>query len=73
MLLILAPKNIRVNCVNPGLIHTNYIFKGVITKEQLQEDIKKYPHKRYEKHEEIAYAVSNFFLMPVHVNNRVKY
>jgi NAD(P)-dependent dehydrogenase (short-subunit alcohol dehydrogenase family) len=30
---------------------------GVISQEQLQEDMKKYPLKRYGKSEEIAYAV----------------
>lgn len=57
MALDLAPKNIRVNCVNPGMVHTNIFSEGVITEEQLQEDIKKYPLKRYGKPEEVAYAV----------------
>jgi NAD(P)-dependent dehydrogenase (short-subunit alcohol dehydrogenase family) len=53
----LAPQLIRVNSVNPGMIDTNILEAGVITQEQLQEDIKKYPLKRYGKPEEVAYGV----------------
>jgi NAD(P)-dependent dehydrogenase (short-subunit alcohol dehydrogenase family) len=55
----LAPQFIRVNSVNPGMIQTNIdiIKSGNITDEQLQEDMKKYPLKRYGKPEEVAYAV----------------
>jgi NAD(P)-dependent dehydrogenase (short-subunit alcohol dehydrogenase family) len=53
----LAPQNIRVNSVNPGMIHTSIYESGVITQEQLQEDVKKYPLKRYGRPEEVAYAV----------------
>jgi NAD(P)-dependent dehydrogenase (short-subunit alcohol dehydrogenase family) len=53
----LAPQLIRVNSVNPGMIHTNIFESGVISQDQLQEDMKKYPLKRYGKPEEIAYAV----------------
>jgi NAD(P)-dependent dehydrogenase (short-subunit alcohol dehydrogenase family) len=55
----LAPRSIRVNSVNPGMIHTSIdiIKSGVITEEQLQDDMKKYPLKRYGKPEEVAYAV----------------
>jgi len=53
----LAVKGIRVNSVNPGMVHTNIYESGVITEEQLKEDMKKYPLKRYGKPEEIAYAV----------------
>jgi NAD(P)-dependent dehydrogenase (short-subunit alcohol dehydrogenase family) len=55
----LAPQEIRVNSVNPGMIHTNIdiIKSGAITEEQLQEDMKKYPLRRYGKPEEVAYAV----------------
>ena len=52
-----APKNIRVNCVNPGMVNTHIMDKGIINKEQLNEDMKKYPLKRYGEPEEIAYAV----------------
>lgn len=57
MALDLAPKDIRVNCVNPGMIDTDIFSDSAITKEQLEEDIKRYPLKRYGKPEEVAYAV----------------
>jgi NAD(P)-dependent dehydrogenase (short-subunit alcohol dehydrogenase family) len=53
----LAPQSIRVNSVNPGMIHTNILESGVITQAQLQEDVKKYPLGRYGNPEEVAYAV----------------
>jgi NAD(P)-dependent dehydrogenase (short-subunit alcohol dehydrogenase family) len=53
----LAAKGIRVNSVNPGMIKTNILESGAITEEQLQEDIHKYPLKRYGNPEEVAYAV----------------
>jgi len=57
MALDLAPKSIRVNTVTPGMIDTNIFSAGTITKEQLKEDMKKYPLKRYGRPEEVAYAV----------------
>jgi Dehydrogenases with different specificities (related to short-chain alcohol dehydrogenases) len=57
MALDLAPKNIRVNTVNPGMVDTKIYSKGTISREQLAEDVKKYPLKRYGKPEDIAYAV----------------
>jgi NAD(P)-dependent dehydrogenase (short-subunit alcohol dehydrogenase family) len=53
----LASKLIRVNSVNPGMISTDILNDGTISAEQLQEDIKKYPLKRYGKPEEVAYAI----------------
>jgi NAD(P)-dependent dehydrogenase (short-subunit alcohol dehydrogenase family) len=57
MAIELAAKQIRVNCVNPGMIDTNIFESGEITKEQLQEDANRYPLGRYGKPEEVAYAV----------------
>jgi len=57
MALDLAPKGIRVNSVNPGMIDTDIFSAGTISEEQLQEDMKRYPMKRYGKPEEVAYAV----------------
>jgi NAD(P)-dependent dehydrogenase (short-subunit alcohol dehydrogenase family) len=57
MAIELASKNIRVNSVCPGMVHTSILDAGVITEEQLIEDMKKYPLKRYGKPEEVAYAV----------------
>lgn len=57
MAIDLAPKMIRVNTVNPGMINTNIYSEGVITEEQLKEDMNRYPLKRYGKPEEVAYLV----------------
>jgi len=56
MALDLAPKGIRVNSVNPGMVETHIFDAGTISPEQLEEDKKRYPLKRYGKPEEIAYA-----------------
>ncbi len=53
----LASRGIRVNSVNPGMIDTDIFSDSVITKEQLEEDAKRYPLKRYGKPEEVAHAV----------------
>ena len=53
----LASKKIRVNSVIPGMIETSILDEGIITKSQVQEDILKYPLKRYGKPEEVAYAI----------------
>ncbi len=53
----LAARGIRLNCVNPGMIETNIFHEGQISKDQLEEDRKKYPLKRYGKPEEVAYAI----------------
>lgn len=50
----LAPRLIRVNCILPAMIWTDLIFKGGITEEELREDEKKYPLKRYGKPKDIA-------------------
>lgn len=57
MALDLAVKKIRVNTVQPGMIRTNILDDGRITSQQLMEDIKKYPLKRYGNPEEVAYAI----------------
>ncbi|MGV8093732.1 MAG: SDR family NAD(P)-dependent oxidoreductase [Mangrovibacterium sp.] len=56
MALDLAPKYIRVNSINPGVIDTNLFESGQITTEQFEEDKKRYPLKRFGKPEEVAYA-----------------
>lgn len=53
----LAPKGIRVNSVNPGMIDTEIFTGSAITDEQLQTDMLRYPLGRYGKPEEVAYAV----------------
>lgn len=57
MALDLAPKGIRVNSVNPGMVETHIFDAGLISSEQLEDDKKRYPLKRYGKPEEIAYLV----------------
>lgn len=57
MALELASKGIRVNSVNPGMVETPLIESGEVSAEQLDEDRKRYPLKRYGKPEEVAYSV----------------
>ncbi|MEI6681678.1 MAG: SDR family oxidoreductase [Bacteroidota bacterium] len=56
----LAGKNIRVNCVLPGTTETPLIHGIGLTQEQLSEDMKLFPMRRYGKPEEIAYAIIYF-------------
>lgn len=53
----LAPRQIRVNCICPGMIWTDLIYNGGLTEEDLREDEQKYPLKRYGKPEDVANAV----------------
>ena len=53
----LAPKKIRVNSVNPGMVHTKLINPSTITAEQLQADMEKYPLKRYGETEDVAFGI----------------
>lgn len=53
----LAPQQIRVNTVIPGMVETNIVSGGEVTQEQMEADKQKYPLKRYGKPEEVAYAV----------------
>lgn len=57
MALDLAPKQIRVNSVNPGVVETNIFDAGVVSEEQLEENKKQYPLKRFGKPTDIAFAV----------------
>ncbi|MBB3185972.1 SDR family NAD(P)-dependent oxidoreductase [Microbacter margulisiae] len=57
MAIEMATRSIRVNTVCPGMIQTSIFDEGVISEDQLKEDTKKYPLKRYGKPEEVAYAV----------------
>ena len=52
-----APRKIRVNSICPGMVDTPLIHRGTVSEEQLQEDMLRYPLKRYGKPEDIAYAV----------------
>ena len=50
-------KKIRVNSVNPGMVHTKLIHGGAISEEQLLVDQKKYPLQRYGEPREIALGI----------------
>lgn len=50
----LAPRQIRVNCISPAMVKTELIKNESITEEQLFEDERKYPLKRYGTPEDIA-------------------
>jgi len=52
----LAPRGIRANCINPGMIETDLLKSGSIGGDELEKDRLKYPLKRYGKPEEVAYA-----------------
>ena len=53
----LAPKKIRVNSVNPGMVNTKLIQGGAISEEQHKLDMEQYPLKRYGEPEDIAFAI----------------
>jgi len=57
MALDLAPKRIRVNSIMAAMIETPIMQGGDVTQEQFNEDMKKYPLKRYGKPEEVAYGI----------------
>lgn len=50
----LAPRQIRVNCISPAMVWTNLILADGLDEEQLKEDEKRYPLKRYGTPEDIA-------------------
>lgn len=52
----LAPRGIRANCINPGMIETDIFKNSGIGEEELEKDRLKYPLKRYGKPEEVAFA-----------------
>lgn len=51
-----APRKIRVNTINPGMIATPLLKQTDFTDEQLKEDAKRYPLQRYGMPEEVAWA-----------------
>lgn len=50
----LAPRLIRVNCICPAMVWTDLVLQEGVTREDLQEDEKRYPLKRYGTPEDIA-------------------
>jgi NAD(P)-dependent dehydrogenase (short-subunit alcohol dehydrogenase family) len=55
MALELAPKGIRVNCLLPGMVHTELLDNTILTREDLEKDELLYPLK-YGKPEDVAFA-----------------
>lgn len=53
----MAANGIRSNSVNPGFVATNILSAGVISEEQLKENLAKYPLGRFGKPEDIAHAI----------------
>lgn len=52
----LAPKKIRVNTIQPGMIRTGLTGKGPLSEDDYQKDEQKYPLGRYGQPEEVAFA-----------------
>lgn len=52
----LAPKGIRCNSVNPGMVETPLINRGQVSPEQHEKDKENYPLGRYGQPEDIARA-----------------
>ena len=51
-----AARKVRVNSICPAMVDTPLIHRGTVSEEQLAEDAKRYPLKRYGRPEDIAYA-----------------
>ncbi len=51
-----AARKVRVNSICPAMVDTPLIHRGTVSDEQLAEDAKRYPLKRYGQPEDIAYA-----------------
>lgn len=51
-----APRNIRVNSISPGMIETNLLKSTSLSADQIKNDRESYPLKRYGSPEDVAYA-----------------
>lgn len=54
----LATKGIRCNAVHPGRINTPLINNSLLSQEDVNKDIEKYPLGRYGEPQEVAYAIA---------------
>ena len=54
LMLELAPRGIRVNCISPAMVWTDLAFDNMVTEDDLKADEQRYPLKRYGKPEDIA-------------------
>lgn len=52
----LSGRQIRCNAILPGRIETGLLQNGTMSEEELQQDIARYPLKRYGQPEEVAQA-----------------
>lgn len=52
-----AVRGIRSNCVNPSMVNTHLKTDLIFSEEDYQNDIQKYPLRRYAEPEEVANAV----------------
>lgn len=50
----LAPRHIRVNCISPAMVWTEFVSNVGVDMEVLKEDEKRYPLGRYGKPKDIA-------------------
>lgn len=53
----LASKNVRCNAVNPAMVNTDLIKSLSFTREEMLQDLQKYPLGRYGEPEDIAYSI----------------
>jgi len=54
----LAGRQTRVNAVCPGMVQTHILDEAALSEEDLQEDLKNYPLRRYGEPRDIALAVT---------------
>ena len=53
----LAPRKIRSNAIQPGLVETGMMHNGMVSEEDLERNKELYLLKRYAQPEEIAWAI----------------
>ena len=53
----LAPRKIRANAIQPGLVETGMMHNGFVSEEDLEKNKEHYLLKRFAKPEEIAWSI----------------